>query len=86
MAEKIALRVASSHATIPRIQSKPSTPTGAATTLAAIGSSRPLRAPRASPMVEAMVAFVLADHLRASRVSAASGEERLEARVTGADE
>ncbi|NQV11115.1 MAG: chorismate synthase [Cyanobacteria bacterium] len=61
--EEIVLRVAFKPTATIRKEQRTIDSTGAATTLAAKGRHDPCVLPRAVPMVEAMVALVLADHL-----------------------
>ncbi|MEB3322324.1 MAG: chorismate synthase [Synechococcaceae cyanobacterium] len=61
--EEIVLRVAFKPTATIRKEQQTIDPTGRATTLAAKGRHDPCVLPRAVPMVEAMVALVLADHL-----------------------
>lgn len=61
--EEIQLRVAFKPTATIRKEQQTIDATGAATTLAAKGRHDPCVLPRAVPMVEAMVALVLADHL-----------------------
>ncbi len=61
--EEIVLRVGFKPTATIRKEQRTIDPSGAATTLAARGRHDPCVLPRAVPMVEAMVALVLADHL-----------------------